>query len=315
MKLLAYVHAFPPTHNAGAELMLHSMLRWMVQNGHGATVLCSHGVREPYEYEGVQVDTASPANIRKLFPKSDVILTHLDRTHEAVLASRRHQRPLVHIVHNDAQLKAHGVEPKDAQLVVFNSRWVAAAHRWTGPYIVMPPPVFADDYRVKNEGDAVTLVNLTVQKGALTFFRLALDEPHRRFVGVLGGYGQQHIPDVIPNNVEIWQNSPDMKKVYSNTRVLLMPSTYESWGRCAIEAAASGIPTIAGPTPGLKESLGMAALFAVPGRVTHWRQHLRRLDSPRFYERFSTLARARSDALDPEPLMVLFEKRLQAIFD
>ncbi|WP_262928542.1 glycosyltransferase family 4 protein [Streptomyces sp. CBMA152] len=46
--------------------------------------------------------------------------------------------------------------------------------------------------------------------------------------------------------------------VYSRSRVILMPSLYESWGRVAVEAFASGIPVIAHTTPGLVESMGEA---------------------------------------------------------
>jgi glycosyltransferase involved in cell wall biosynthesis len=40
-----------------------------------------------------------------------------------------------------------------------------------------------------------------------------------------------------------------------------MPSQYESYGRTAVEALASGIPVIAAPTPGLKESLNGSGIF------------------------------------------------------
>ncbi|MFI1769152.1 glycosyltransferase family 4 protein [Streptomyces sp. NPDC020800] len=58
--------------------------------------------------------------------------------------------------------------------------------------------------------------------------------------------------------------------VYSRSRVMLMPSLYESWGRVAVEAFASGIPVIAHPTPGLVESLGEAGIFAYRDDLNAW---------------------------------------------
>jgi glycosyltransferase involved in cell wall biosynthesis len=45
-----------------------------------------------------------------------------------------------------------------------------------------------------------------------------------------------------------------MKRVYSNSRVMLVPSAQETWGLIAVEAALSGIPTIGSPTAGMVES-------------------------------------------------------------
>jgi glycosyltransferase involved in cell wall biosynthesis len=72
------------------------------------------------------------------------------------------------------------------------------------------------------------------------------------------------------------------------TRVLLMPSRYESYGRTAIEAAASGIPTIAHPTPGLREALGAAGIYANRDNPDDWVTAIRALTSdPVAYSRRS----------------------------
>ena len=54
------------------------------------------------------------------------------------------------------------------------------------------------------------------------------------------------------------------QSVYARTRLLLMPSRSESFGRVGLEAAASGIPTIASPVEGVPEVLGDCALFLHP---------------------------------------------------
>jgi hypothetical protein len=93
---------------------------------------------------------------------------------------------------------------------------------------------------------------------------------------VKGMYGKQFM---LPRqNVKLVPNQQDARVVYRDTRILLMPSAYESWGRVAIEAAHSGIPTIAHPTPGLRESLGDAGLFVDRTDTDGWVRELQRLD-------------------------------------
>ncbi|MEU6394827.1 glycosyltransferase family 4 protein [Streptomyces sp. NPDC046939] len=85
--------------------------------------------------------------------------------------------------------------------------------------------------------------------------------------------------------------------VYARTRVVLMPSIYESWGRVAIEACASGIPVIAHPTPGLVEALGEAGIFAYRDDLNAWTDALNHLSRPRHWRAASRRAAARSAAL------------------
>jgi hypothetical protein len=79
-----------------------------------------------------------------------------------------------------------------------------------------------------------------------------------------------------------------------------MPSDYESFGRVAMEAAASGIPTIAAPTPGLRECLGDAGTFVELDNVDGWERAIRALLDPDAYRAAALAARARFDAFTLE---------------
>lgn len=253
------VHLYPPTHNAGAEWMLHAILTELADYGWSATVVTTRPPRRHDFFEGVEVLMAQDGRRQAdAIRRADVCLTHLDAT-RALLGhtTRRLRRPVVHLVHNDDQLRYHGVEPGPgrADLVVWNSRWIRDAYPdWPGASLVVHPPVWLDRYRVDRTGAAVTLLNLAERKGSGTFYELARRFPEVPFLAVRGAYAAQDVPKVLPANVEVIPNQRDVRRVYARTRVLLMPSHYESWGRCAVEAAASGIPTIAAPTPGLRET-------------------------------------------------------------
>jgi glycosyltransferase involved in cell wall biosynthesis len=49
--------------------------------------------------------------------------------------------------------------------------------------------------------------------------------------------------------------------IYGKTNIVLVPSTYESYGRVGLEAAINRLPVICTPTDGLKECLGAAGLY------------------------------------------------------
>ena len=268
------VHLYPPTHNAGAEWMLHSILTELATYGWTSTVVCTRPPRRHDIFEGVEVVMAQDGRRQAdAIRRADVCITHLDAT-RALLGhtTRRLRRPVVHLVHNDSQLAFHGVEPGPgrADLVVWNSRWIADAHPdWQGPSMVVHPPVWLDRYRTPGAGDAVTLLNLAERKGSATFYELARRFPDHRFLGVRGAYAAQDVPKVLPPNVEVLPNQRDARRVYAQTSVLLMPSHYESWGRCAVEAAASSIPTLAAPTPGLVET-EVPVGFADPADIDLW---------------------------------------------
>jgi glycosyltransferase involved in cell wall biosynthesis len=294
VRVLCHAHLWPPDHNAGAELYAQTVLRDLQARGHE----CRASVRQSSvgEYLGIQVDDHT--QLDRLWDWCDVAITHLDETKTAMSHARRTGKPLVHLVHNDAQLRYHRVTPRDAALVVFNSRWIADRFKaWRGAQITVPPPVLADDYRVPSPGKCITLINVSKQKGSDVFYELAERLPDREFLGVLGAYHSQVVWK--RQNVRIIPNGPDARSVYAQTRVLLMPSGYESWGRTGIEAAVSGIPTIASPTVGLRESLGRSGIWADRRDVDCWVQLLRCLEKPSEYAHHSRLAKARAAQLSP----------------
>ena len=307
-RLLAHVHLYPPAHNAGAEVMLHAMLRHLQAEGWAVQVIAMQYRGRPYVWDEVPVEaTPIDHDLPRFYGWADVVVTHLDATRSAMAWARR-GRPLVHLVHNHRQLAHHKVQPSGAQLVVWNSRWVEKEHGfWSGDTMIVRPPVHSRDYATENarrfERGTVTLLNLAEAKGGPLFWRLARKRPDLRFVGVRGAYAAQHEPPKGLANAKVVDHSPDVLPIYRDTRVLAVPSSYESWGRVAVEAMASGIPVIAHPTPGLLEALTLnnrkpAALFADRDSDEAWHRALARLDDLGEYRRYAELARRRSAELD-----------------
>lgn len=300
---VAYVHAFLPTHMAGAETTLHDALRALVEAGWTVEVRLSKPqppLTSPYILDGVEVYPFS--HRRDIIPaiaKADLAISHLESTERTVLLGRMHKVPVAQMMHNEMWQTA-GYLGLGCDYAVYNTYWVRESilnqleggvsliasatgvsarpsRPLEGPETILHPAVDAELYR-RDAGshDHVTLINLWENKGPDIFYRLAEAFPQVKFLGVKGGYGAQDVRDL--PNVEIIENTPNVAdEVYSRTKVLLVPSKYESFGRVAVEAAASGIPAITTPTPGLREAMGVGGLYAELDDFGRWKATLHRL--------------------------------------
>jgi glycosyltransferase involved in cell wall biosynthesis len=315
MRILALAHQWIPGHCAGAEVMLHAMLRALAARGHQVAVSLSRQTGDPYELDGVAI--APTAGSGTVVPDADILITHLENTPRATLLGKWHHVPVIQVLHNTMDVTRSWLVREPVALAVHNSHWMLADYTaWCKanghelpPSIVVRPPVDPAEYAT-SPGDCVTLINLrpdetsrdgtVLGKGAELFWALAELLPDIKFLGVKGAYGEQMVRDL--PNVEVLEHVPHdqmREKVYARTRVLLMPSSYESWGRTAVEAMASGIPTVYHPTLGLTESVGAAGIPVDRKLPAHWAEALRILSHEGIYAGFRKAALRRSAELDP----------------
>lgn len=313
LNIVAYVHGYLPNHNAGAETMLHQILVGLAGYGHRVTVI----TREPgaTEYEGVPIFDANDDRATKILENSDIIMTHLDFTKKAVRFARAFKKPLVHLVHNDKQLSYNQIDRTTCQLAVANSEWIAKTVHESIPAVIVYPPTDPAYYTTKTSRKAISLLNMNEAKGGKIFWQLARIFPEREFIGVIGAYGEQMTYDKELPNVTLYKNDPDVKKIYAKTGIVIMPSSYESWGRVGMEAACSGIPCIASPTPGLKESLGDSGVFANYDDVAGYVEAIRYLDVPENYQKHSKAAKARAKVVTDafKSQLEILEERLHTL--
>jgi hypothetical protein len=326
MRIVARLHAYPPVHCAGAEMMASSLLSALAERGHDVQVWLSvyNGQRKPYEVGGVRViPEAARWDLAKAVKGAGAVISHLENVRSAGSMARGWGRPYVVLCHNTYDATWRAIGAGTTALAVYNSQWMRdSAEAWftanpkvhkPGREIVVRPPVVADDYRA-TPGDAVTLINLYGPKGGELFWDLAGLMPDQKFLGVTGAYGDQVVKDL--PNVEVLDHVPAAEmasRVYARTRVLLMPSAYESWGRAGVEALASGIPVIAHPTPGLKESLGGAGIFIDRRQPDAWVDALRSLEDPVEWQAASENALRRSKELSPDEDLARWCEAIEAL--
>lgn len=297
MRVLATTPNYLPS-RVGAWLATHRLLVRLVQRGHDVTVFCWERREPDRDVDGVTVVSGLRGRSHgfDLADKCDVVLSHFgDKGVTSPEPSgpdyaRAAGKPSIRLAHGGGPYGPDGCD-----LAVFNSHSLRDAWRWRGPSIVVHPYTDPAEHRTK-PGDRVTLVNLAVEKGGELFERLCRSMPHISFLGVRGGYGTQIVPRY--GNAETIQPTPHMRDdVWSRTRLLLMPSQYETWGMVGVEALASGIPVIAHPTPGLKESLGPAGIFVDRDDSHGWVDAIERLRHPAAWKKASAKARKRSAEL------------------
>ncbi len=142
-------------------------------------------------------------------------------------------------------------------------------------------------------GDAITLVNANQNKGVQQFLDLARKLPMRKFLGVIPYYGEMRLPPS-PSNVEWVPFSEDIRDILKRTRILLVPSYYESFGRIAVEAMLNRIPVLyaspnknsiypGGSTEGLDEWIQPVGISCNRDVIDEWVTAIESLDDETAY--------------------------------
>lgn len=297
MHVVAALLSYPPIRYIGSELATAHLLEALVARGHTATVTVGERAGwRGWTHNGVRV--VHRRDWRKA-GRPDVVLVHADAHLPGTLLARRSRCPVVAFAHNGQASVATGLRQSKPALVCVAADWLRAELGHPDALLVRP---WTDVYVDPTHGDAVTLINLNENKGGDLFWRLVAAMPDVDFLGVRGGYGVQvDAPFERPGNATVLPHMPadDMDaRVWSRTRVLLMPSQRETWGRTAVEASARGVPVVAHPAPGLRECLGDAGTFVDRGDVGGWVAAVRRLLDGRRWPAASRRAVAHARALD-----------------
>jgi len=192
---------------------------------------------------------------------SQVVLIQGMDSWEAIAAAKRQGRFPVFYTQNGRELETYP-EARTLPLVLANSKYFQARMRseYEIPVELLYPAVDLDKYRVKeNSRRYITMINPVVIKGIAYALKLALAYPEREFLVVEGWGTPPDILSVIERipNVTWWDKQLDMRTVYSQTDMLLVPSQWdEAFGRVITEAQINGIPVLASRVGGIPESLG-----------------------------------------------------------
>ena len=312
MNILFSVHLYLPKHSCGAEHYAHTLIKSLQSKGHTVRVLLHQAnhykIKNNYTFDGVDVFPPNANVIDGLVRWSNVIFTHLDYTQWTIGIGGMYKKPVFHIIHNSYKYpeieNAH-----NPQYIVYNSNWVKEVLNYKWDNFTLTPPVDYRDFDLGTDTESnkfITLINLNENKGGKIFESIARALPNKRFLGVVGSYDEQIIPKL--DNVEIVSNSPSIKDTLARTRILLMPSKYESWGITAVEAMSNGIPVICSEAEGLKENCAYAGTYIKDrDNVKNWVEAITKLDDKKTYSELSKKSRKRAKDHDPRKALDEFE--------
>lgn len=234
--------------------------------------------------------------------------------------SRGYNRPIIATCHFDGNYSAIAttpVKPTWSEMLFFvNSVMEANIRKHITPFpsqVVRTEMVYPILHRNKVmieepfEGDCITLINANANKGQKTFLEIAKRMPDRKFLGVLPYYGELGKPES-PPNIEWVPFNDDVRNIFRRTRILLMPSYYESFGRVGVEAMSNGIPVLYSKpvknnqyqnasTEGLQSWIAPAGIECDRENAEEWVEAIRSLDDSDAYAAKTKEARKHIEAM------------------
>jgi glycosyltransferase involved in cell wall biosynthesis len=332
---IAFVSGNPhiPQVIGGVEINTHALAGELVRRGNSVSVLAKLSPRTRFGLCRLALNAVSRRSLwvdedlgypvfRSRQPLRDA--GQLPRPAVAVvqngpmidLARQFEQRgiPAVAYLHGLSFERWHGApESFPFHGYIANSRFTAARlrQRFGLDAVVLPPLFRREDYATPITGNGVTLINPVAVKGVELALRIAALCPDIPFAFVRGWpTGLKEAAALRRKlrplrNVVLRERTDDMRSVYRDTRILLVPSQWEdeTWGRVVTEAQFSGIPVIASARGGLPEAVGPGGIILEhDAPATIWANAVARLWSDRDqYDRLSAASLSHSLRADLDP--------------
>jgi glycosyltransferase involved in cell wall biosynthesis len=302
--LVWIMHSYLPNVRAGSEITAHALNRYLSANGWRISVLVNSYVTSAHE--GIDIYPLSSPQAVTIIESASALACQNFNGYSGIEYAEKYSKPILFFLHVEFEkIDILQQRFKVPVYVVYNSTTQRHAlptiHKWT----TVRPHIDYDRFKaVKVNPNAryITLLNCNTNKGGEVLRSLAKQIPDYQFLGIKGAYQTQLIYDDI-QNLSYQPTHEDPRKVYEQSRIIIMPSRSESWGRVALEAMAAGIPVIVGDTPGLRECTAGAAPVCNQTNMDCWVSHIKELyeDGPaRKHAIEAGLARVAELALAPD---------------
>lgn len=234
--------------------------------------------------------------------RPDAVLIQAERADQIIDITLK--KGIIPILYLHRELDIHYCPaPHRLPLILVNSRFVQnrLSERYGIRAELLYPAVNLASYRLeRNSREYITMINPVVPKGIKTFLQIAADMPERRFLVVEGWGTPKNILQLIRKfpNITYMPRQFDIRRAYSMTHILLVPSQWEEpFGRVIVEAGAGGIPVIASKVGGIPEALGEGGILIDDYRnPLSWIRAIHEMEKR--YDQYSEAARRNAERFD-----------------
>jgi hypothetical protein len=312
------LHNYPPVVLGGGEFAAHRINLWLKQNGWTITVYIIPGglgkESYPAEFEGIPIQTLANPYMFKV-PDGAILFSQLWATRMARNMFDAQGCRYIEFVHfvDRTTISPWPWTTKRNFKMIYNSSDTQKRALEIAPWLTDVPsqkinPIIPAVSNISPRTDPtaypwITLINFSEDKGAVLFNSMAVIDTTHKYVAVRGAHGQQQTPNA---NVTLLDPTLDMASIWEKTRILVVPSTYETWCMVASEAMAHGIPVIVPDhIPPLKENCDTAAVYVKRDDINAWISAIQTIESD--YFTYSTNAIARHKNQESE-LRTLFNE-------
>jgi len=311
MNILLTPGIYLPHQRAGSEIYLHKVAKYLLSIGH--SVKCIAHCPEPYTYEGIEVFKQNREDWRNdnnnLWEWADVVFCQLSGTGYAMNKAKVHNKKVLSFAHNNAGYPQ--IPIRKNVFVVYNCENTYKELRYNQEYFILPPPVFQKEFNDVDRASAeyITLINHNENKGGKILIEIAKRLPNHKFMAVQGGYYHQ-VKDKFVKNIKYVPMTTDIRIYLKETKILISPSEYESYGQAQVEAMCCGIPVIATDIGGFRDAMGKHAIYIKDrNSVDEWVKAIENID----YQKQSQASIDRANELTPENDLAEFAKWLNKI--
>jgi glycosyltransferase involved in cell wall biosynthesis len=185
------------------------------------------------------------------------------------------------------------------------------------PSVTIPSVVEFSGCEVETSREVALFVNPVASRGLDTAVALAMRRPDVRFAFQMSWPLRRRDSRALRRrlrglpNVELRPHQPDARRVYDDSRVLVVPYRHDNRPRVIAESQWNGIPVLASDLPSHRESVGPGGiLVSLAAPIDEWAQAFASIwDDPISYSRLSAEARGHARRADqnPEHLAAEFE--------
>jgi len=188
---------------------------------------------------------------------------------------------------------------------------------------VIYPFIKLDDYKYKTIKKSssslkkyITFIKPIYNKGVEIALKITKELPKREFlfVGESTSMSKKILREIHElENVKFIEWVQDMRNIYQQTRVIIMPSIWEeAFGRVPIEAGINGIPSIVSKRGGIQESVGREGIIIEDFQnIDNWIKSLEKLDNREQYYKYSVSAKKNAQNFNFEITYEEFRRKVR----